>query len=103
MGNARLRQRMRNLRAHPANDLMIFNGDNAPATFLDSGADGRHIHAVDERIGHDGRGNVFSFNCRPASMARPTNGPQATMTTSLPSARTCLAPFVFRVFRPATG
>jgi len=48
--DARLRQRVRNLRAHAADDLMVFQGHDAAGTGLDRRADRIEINAIDERI-----------------------------------------------------
>ncbi len=59
MVDSRLRQSVGNLRAHPADHLVVFNGDDAARAFLDCRADGLHIHSIDEGIGNDGRGHAL--------------------------------------------
>src|SRR5437899_10603652 len=64
MGDSSLRESVRDLRAHPTNDLMVFNGDDT-ATGFDGRADSVEIDPIDEGIVDDGRvdalgGQLFS-------------------------------------------
>ena len=52
---------MRHLRAHPANRLVVLDGDDPPGTFPHGGADGFHVHAVEHDVEVDIASNCGSL------------------------------------------
>ena len=91
---------MGDLRAHAANDLVIFNRDEATADF-DGGADGVEINAIDERIvddsGVDALRDEFLSSFDGFTKERAA-ADQDDVISTLQNLR--FAPFVGGVFRP---
>jgi hypothetical protein len=57
--NARLGQRVRHLRSHPADRLMVLNCNHPAAAPARGSADGLDIHPVDKRVADDRRADLL--------------------------------------------
>src|ERR1051325_2813943 len=102
MRDAGVGKRVRNLRAHAANNLVIFDGHNATLRLFDGSADCGDIDVIDEWIIDDRRllsffGELLAgFN---RSEEKWTGGDQHNVRTLREDLR--FAPFVFGAFDPA--